>query len=165
MAQSDVLTAEEEKRLRAQNIIFDHVFWGAWAGVVPIPIIDWVFISSLQLKMMRELCVEYGIKFERSQARAFIFSLTGGGATAAATVGFSLGKFSPAGIGFAVSLAAVAGASTYAVGNIFLRHLEKGYDLTKLPTREGIKDEYNALLEEGKVMVQSKTKSFINKCN
>ncbi len=79
MAPPDVIKAHEEHHMRAQNIVLDHVFWGVWAGIVPIPLIDLLFMLSLQLKMMREICVEYGIRFDRRQSRAFILALTGGG--------------------------------------------------------------------------------------
>ncbi len=157
MPQYDSITAEEEHRFRANNIIYDHVFWGAWAGIVPVPLIDLLFMTSLQLKMMREICVEYGVKFDLRQARAFLFALTGGGASALATIGLSAGKATPAGVGVGVSLAVLAGASTYAVGRVFLSQLEKAREMSALDANSA-KEEYQELLKEGQEIVRDAAK-------
>ena len=79
--------------------------------------------------MISDLAKQYGQKFSRDSGKAVLGSLLGGTVPAVAgPVAASALKGLPV-IGQAVGAAAmpgVAGASTYAVGKVFIQHFESG---------------------------------------
>jgi uncharacterized protein (DUF697 family) len=118
---------------RAEIIVARAVPWSMGAGLIPVPLADSAAVVALQIKLLRELCELYSKPFADHQARAILASLAGG-ALPAAIAGASLGmflKFVP-GIGTLLGIAtfsATAGATTLAVGKIFIAHFETGGSL------------------------------------
>jgi uncharacterized protein (DUF697 family) len=88
-------------------------------------------VGGFQLRMLKQLSELYGVKFSEHLAKNIIAALVGSiGARAltVATVG-SLIKtlpFAGALIGGVLAMPLIAGASTYAVGRVFVRHFELG---------------------------------------
>lgn len=115
---------------RALAIVRAHVPWAAGAGIVPMPGIDLALISGVQMRMLARLCEEYGVPFRKELARSTIATLLSSlmqyavsGNLAAAAL-----RFIPiAGtlVGFAV-MPAFAAAATFALGKVFITHLESG---------------------------------------
>ncbi|QEP42241.1 DUF697 domain-containing protein [Ectothiorhodospiraceae bacterium BW-2] len=132
---------------RSDHIIYDNIFWSASLGAVPLPGIDLLLVSTIQLKMINQIAMEYGQPFSRYRAKAILGALGGGGAVA----GLSLLKLIPGVVSFGggVSFAIYASASTYAVGKLFQRHFEAGGSLTDFDTAAA-KKELPQLVEEGK---------------
>ncbi len=117
--------APDLKELPAQNIVRRYMVWSAGAGLVPVPFLDMVAITALQLQMLKKLCELYGMDYAEHRAKAAVTSLIGG--VHAGLIAGSLMKLVPI-IG-ATSLAAlpvVSGAITYAVGRVFIRHFASG---------------------------------------
>lgn len=118
-----------DREAHAEATIRKYVYSSAGVGVVPIPVLDFAAVLGIQLKMVANLARLYEMKFSRSRGKALIGALVGGavpvmGAPAAASavksvpvVGQTLG---------AVTMPAFAGASTCAVGKVFVRHFESG---------------------------------------
>lgn len=118
---------------KAQEVIKHNVAWSAGAGMVPVPGLDLVAITGVQLKMINELCQAYGIPFKKSLARPIVISLIGslGASMLAPVVASTTFKLLP-GIGMLLSgtaLAATSAGITYAVGNLFLDHFKSGGNL------------------------------------
>ncbi len=139
-----------DKDAHASTIIRNHVIWSMGASyVVPLPIADVFAVSALQLDMIRQLCRVYGLDFAETQGKALVTSLTTSAMTKAGAR--SLIKLVP-GIGTIVGGVATAvlnGASTYALGESFKKHLGSGgtfldFDLERL------KKMYNEKFEKGK---------------
>ena len=48
---------------RAQSIVHLNVLWALGVGLVPMPIVDFVGVAGVQLKMLRELAKLDGLGF------------------------------------------------------------------------------------------------------
>ena len=118
---------------QANEIVKKNVAWAAGAGMLPIPGLDFVAVTGVQLKMINELCAVYGCTFKKSLARPIVISLIGslGANMLAPVLASTTFKLVP-GIGMLLSgtaLAATSAGITYAVGNLFLDHFKSGGNL------------------------------------
>jgi len=136
----------------AQNSVLIHASAAFSVGLMPIPVVDLLGISLTQISLVRQLSSIYGVKFSEQLGRSIITALAGGTLSVAAP---SLIKAVPV-VGSmmgAVVMPTVAGASTYAIGRIFIKHFESGGTLLTLdPDR--VRDAYTEELEEGKKVVE-----------
>jgi uncharacterized protein (DUF697 family) len=120
-----------ERLALAERIVKQNVYWSMGCGAVPAPVVDLVGVGGFQLRMLKQLSDLYGVRFSEHLAKNIIAALVGSiGARAltVATVG-SLIKtlpFAGALIGGVLAMPLIAGASTYAVGRVFVRHFELG---------------------------------------
>lgn len=116
---------------RAKAIIQRNVMWSLGAGVVPIPVVDIIAITGVQVNMMKELSELYrkeGFKPKKAKSVVYALLVSLGSVGVGSMVGASLAKLLPA-IGTTlgiISVPIVAGAFTHAVGKVFLMHLESG---------------------------------------
>lgn len=142
--------------LTASNVIKDHVIASVAVGAVPVPLIDVAGIAAIQLRMIRKLSQLYGKPFSDSLSRSVIASLAGSfGGVAAGAIAGSVVKIVP-GIGWMLSMASlpvIAGASTHAVGRVFVEHYEAGGSLHDLDTAK-FKAYYREQFEKGKEMAR-----------
>jgi uncharacterized protein (DUF697 family) len=117
------------KEAEALRIVQSYAGWTAGAGLIPLPVVDVAAVTGVQLKMLHSLSNLYGIPFQRSAAKAVIAALVGGGGSALiAAPATSLLKVIP-GIGSIAGMLAypaLATASTYALGKVFIQHFEAG---------------------------------------
>ncbi|MCB9274844.1 MAG: DUF697 domain-containing protein [Lewinellaceae bacterium] len=137
-----------DKSLRAQEIVKNHVLISMGAGLVPIPILDIAAVTAVQLDMVKNLAQLYGADYSGDFARNLLTTLTG---STLARIGASMIKALP-GIGTllgGVSMSIMSGASTYAVGQTFIRHFSTGASLFDFDTEKG-KASYERYYEEGK---------------
>ncbi|MDE1145031.1 MAG: DUF697 domain-containing protein [Azospirillaceae bacterium] len=123
--------------LLATSEIKDYVVAAVAVSVVPLPLVDVAGITAIQLRMIQKLSELYGKPFTKSLGSSVLASLVGtvGGLAGGLAVG-SLIKAVP-GIGWALSAATLpiaAGASTYAIGKVFVKHYEQGGSLWDLDT-------------------------------
>jgi uncharacterized protein (DUF697 family) len=111
---------------QADKIIKNHIIAAAGIALVPMPLIDIAAITALELRMLKSLTVLYEMEFFEHRGKALIASLVSGLKVGLLTA--SLLKFLPGlgWVGVAAPMAAIAGAITYAVGNIFVQHFESG---------------------------------------
>ena len=115
----------EQKLEKANEIVRNSVGYAMGAGLVPLPLADIAAVSAVQLNMLRQLAGLYQINFMESLGKNCISAVVGG---SLARVGSSLFKFIP-GVGTLlgeISMSAFAGASTYAMGQVFVNHFQKG---------------------------------------
>ena len=132
----------------ADSIIRNHMIWSMGAGFIPVPLVDLVAVSAIQLDMIRQLAKLYEIDFKQTEGKAVISALTG---TGIARLGARAVKFIP-GVGSilgGVTLAVLSGASSYALGEVFKRHFETGGTFLDFdPGR--LKKYYDEKFEKGK---------------
>jgi uncharacterized protein (DUF697 family) len=110
---------------KVDRIVKDHVLWSIGAGLVPLPILDIVAVAAVQLDMLKQLASAYGVPFTESEGKAWVTALAG---NVAARVGANAIKLIP-GLGTllgGVSMSLLAGASTYAMGQVAAGHFERG---------------------------------------
>jgi uncharacterized protein (DUF697 family) len=153
---------DETKALKAQGIVKNYLIGSAAAGFIPLPIADMTVIALIQLKMLHSLANLYEVPFKKELGKSLVASLTGG--VAAAGIGrgtlTSLIKAVPI-VGPAVgaaALPAVAGASSYAVGQVFIQHFESGGTFLDFDP-EKVKGYFAEQFEKGKLVVADLKKS------
>lgn len=145
--------SDMSRALVADNIIKNHVIASVTASVVPVALFDIAAVIAIQLRMMQKLSQLHGQPFSESAGRKIITALAGGvlGYGAGYVVAVSALKVIP-GIGWAIgmmSLPAVAGASTYAVGRSIQKHLEDGGSLLDFSASD-MRAYYKKQFEKGK---------------
>ena len=119
------LTRAALRRIQAQDLIVKYTGLAAASMAIPIPLLDAATELVIQLRMAKKLCQLYEADFTAERARAVITGIVGGlslGALSAA----SLRYVSIAGY-FAGTLpsAGLAGAYTFAIGNLLVDRLEE----------------------------------------
>ena len=147
-------------RARADKIVQDHVLWSIGAGLVPLPILDIVAVTAIQLDMLRQLARLHGVNFSESEGKAWVSALAG---NMVARLGANALKLIP-GIGSVIgglSMSIISGASTYALGQVAKQYYAAG---RKIDTAE-LKRTFTSLLEEAKVRKDQYTKQIQEKVN
>jgi uncharacterized protein (DUF697 family) len=137
----------------ARVVIRHHMLAAMGIGLAPLPLVDTLAVSAVQLLLIRKLALRHGVAFAPGRARGLIASLFGGAGAVSIATGFwfSWVKAVPvvgASVG-AATMPAMAGASTWALGMIFLRHFQAGGTLADFnPLRQG--RAFAASLAEGR---------------
>jgi len=154
----EVEAAENENQLeKANSIVKNRMMWSAGAGLVPIPVLDLVALSGIQLEMLYSISKLYDVPFRRDIGKSIIAALLGSVLPTGMAPGLaSMIKLIPL-IGQttgAVTLSIVGGASTYAVGKIFIQHFEAGGTFLDFKP-EKVKDYFAQLYKEGKTKVST----------
>ncbi|HTE39534.1 MAG TPA: DUF697 domain-containing protein [Steroidobacteraceae bacterium] len=143
-------------QMEALKIVNSYMGWSAGAGLIPLPLIDLAAISGVQLKMIHSLSKFYGIPFSRDAAKSVIGALVGGGSsTVLAAPAASLLKFVPVvgQIAGALTEPALAAATTYALGKVFIQHFETGGTFLNFDpeaVREYYKEQFAVAPQEGR---------------
>lgn len=137
----------------AAEIVHRNVLWTLGACFVPIPAVDLIAITAVQVKMMAELSALYGAPFREGLARKLVVSLmtSVGGLAVGTVIAVSLGKLVPGVgqiLGFA-SLQLFSGAFTHATGRVYIMHLETGGTLLDLDPR-AVRDHFRREFAAGK---------------
>jgi uncharacterized protein (DUF697 family) len=153
------LMVKDFRRLLADQTVKNWSQWATVAGFIPVPLLDLVAISSVQIKMIYDLCKVYDVPFEQRQVRAILSGLAGGGITTVASTAISgtLIKSVPI-IGStlaAVTQPVMSYATTYAVGTIFVRHFESNGTLMSMSI-DAIKSTYQEQVAYAKKMFLKK---------
>ena len=141
----------------ADSIIRNHVILSMGAGFIPLLLADILAVGALQLDMIRQLCRVYNVDFKETQGKAIISALTS--STLARAGARSFIKLIP-GLGTVLGGATVsvfAGASTYAVGEVFKKHFASGGTILDFDT-DRLKKMYQEKFEKGKEMASDLTK-------
>lgn len=142
-----------DREKHAETIIRNHVIWSMGAGLIPVLIADIFAVSALQLDMIRQLCKAYDVDFRETQGKAIVTSLTS--TTLARLTAGSVIKLIP-GVGSivgGVTVSVFAGASTYALGEVFKLHFSKGGTILDFdPDR--LRKYYKEKFEKGKKVVK-----------
>lgn len=141
------------RRARADRVIKKHVIWSTGAGLIPIPVADLAAVTAVQVSMLEELAVTYGVQYSESVLKSFVTALTGG---MAARLGASALKAIP-GLGSViggVSMSVMSGAATYAVGQVARRQFDDSKDLARVDLGKA-KQDYKEAYEQGKEYVSS----------
>jgi uncharacterized protein (DUF697 family) len=132
----------------SDRIIKEHILWSIGAGLVPLPVLDIVAVTAVQLDMLRQLASHHGVPFTEDEGKAWVTALAG---NMVARIGANALKLIP-GVGTllgGVSMSILAGASTYAIGQVAVDHFEKGgtFDSIDMSTARRV---YEQELERGK---------------
>lgn len=138
-----------------EKLLRQHVWGAIGVGCVPIPVVDLAGLAGVQLNLIRKLAQLYGMPFFKEPVRNLLSVLVGSTLPTALAPGVaSFAKIIPF-IGQSVgvlSMSLVGGASTYAVGKVFIRHFASGGTFLTFDA-EHMKSYYHDMFEEGKRVV------------
>lgn len=132
---------------KSNEIIRQHVLWSMGAGAIPLPIIDMAAVTGVQLDMLRQISNLYHLDYSENTGKTVISAIAG---STLAKLGSSFIKAIP-GVGAllgGISMSALSGASTYAMGQVFVNHLENGGNWFNFDM-EKAKKEYGENFEKG----------------
>lgn len=134
---------------KAEQTIRNHMIWSMGAGFIPLPLADLFSVSAIQLNLIRRLCKIYEVDFREEEGKAIITALT---SSALAKLGArTMIKFIPVfgSLVGGVTMSVLSGASTYAVGQTFKFHFEKGGTILDIDLNR-LKKDYHNTFEKGK---------------
>jgi uncharacterized protein (DUF697 family) len=142
-----------EQQLTCERIIRNHVLAASGLGLIPIPMASFAAVTGVQLDMVIKISQLYGKSYAETQVRSWITALAGG---TAARLGAEALKIIP-GFGSVLgglSMAALSGASTYAIGKVVARHYEQGGTPENF-NASAFSDYYKEQFRKGKEFVES----------
>lgn len=147
------MSVNQERSKHAESVIRNHILFSMGAGVIPFPVVDIFAVSAAQLDMIRQLCRVYDVDFAETKGKAIVSSLTT--ATLARMGAGSLVKMIPLFGTYlgGVTNAVMAGASTYALGNVFKIHFETGGTILDFDA-DRLKKLYKEQFEKGKKVAE-----------
>lgn len=147
------MSDKTDKDKHASTVVRNHVIWSMGAGMIPVLVADVFAVSAIQLDMIRQLCKVYEVDFSETRGKAIVTSLTS--STLARIGAGSVVKLIP-GVGSllgGVTVSVFAGASTYALGEVFKKHFASGGTILDFdPAR--LKKIYDEKFEKGKKIVR-----------
>ena len=130
---------DDRRLFKANDIVERHANFAAIGGVIPLPLVNVAGVTAIILRMVKSLCIHYGVPYDKGRARTVAVSLAAGTvpSTAALVTSSTLVYFVPGVnlLGLAVSSVA-ASACTRAVGHRFVQHFEAGANLIDFPVIE-----------------------------
>jgi len=140
-----------KKEEKVENILRNHVLASMGVGLIPIPLVDIVALTGVQLNLLRKLAKKYNVPFSKDKVKNLLASLLGSGMSVPlATTLASLVKAVPI-IGQttgALAMPITAGAVTYAIGKVFNQHFASGGTFLNFDPEE-VKEYYSQMLKEG----------------
>jgi uncharacterized protein (DUF697 family) len=120
---------EPNRESAAEAVIKHHMVMAMAGGAIPLPWLDLVAITAVQLDMLKGLAKAYDVQLDAASARVFVTSVTSTlVGSALARLGASAVKIIP-GIGTVaggVTQVVVTGGSTYAMGTLLRRMFRNG---------------------------------------
>lgn len=157
---AEAFETKDYRNLLAKQTVKTWSSWAAAAGLVPMPALDLAAIATVQVKMVYELCKIYDVPYKEERVQ----SVVTGVATSSVTVLLS-GQVSGAVLRFIPYVGPIlstliqptlAFASTYALGQVFIKQFESGQSLGSI-TVESVRDSYNKQTEKAKQLFEKKS--------
>ena len=113
----------------AEALVKRYTLLSLAPSLLPFPLVDAALVSGIQLKMLHGLCKKFDVKFSSELGRSLISALVGAGGSLIFSAGSAqllksvpvIGSF-----GGAIGMATFSGASTWAVGKVFIEHFKTG---------------------------------------
>ncbi len=141
-----------EKTAKADKIVRKYTIGALAVGLVPVPFLDMAALSGIQIKMLHSLANVYEIEFSEELGKSLTGSLLGGGISLSISLNLAnFIKIIPF-LGLAtgmVSMSVFGGASTYAVGKVFIQHFESGGTFLTFDPQQ-VRNHYAKQFEKGK---------------
>ena len=157
---AEAFETKDYRNLLAKQTVKTWSSWAAAAGLVPMPALDLAAIAAVQVKMVYELCKIYDVSYKEE----WVQSVVTGVATSSVIVLLS-GQVSGAVLRFIPYVGPIlstliqptlAFASTYALGQVFIKQFESGQSLGSI-TVESVRDSYNKQFEKAKQLFKKKS--------
>lgn len=148
----------DQAKLDASNaLVKKYMYWSMGAGLLPIPIVDVLSVSGIQIKMLTEISKVYDVKFSKNATKSIIAALLGGISADALSKSYltSLIKAIPiVGVVGSVSMPVYSGATTWAIGKVFIQHFATGGTFLNMDPQK-VKDYFADLYQQGKTIANN----------
>ncbi len=146
------------QRAKVESAINYSMLLSGGVGIVPIPLVDFVGVTAIQLALVKQLSSLYGVEYTASATKRTISAIIGGAVPAFGSVAVaSWVKMIPV-VGSVLGGSAMmllSGASTYAIGRVFATHFEQGGTILDIEARQ-VKEQFKGYYEIGKVKLSRK---------
>jgi uncharacterized protein (DUF697 family) len=142
---------ESPKYFGANKIVNKYILWAMGAGFLPVPWLDMAAVSGVQIKMLNDLSKYYDIKFSENTGKSIIASLIGSISAEYMTRSTITSWFKTIpviGVIGSFSMPIYSGASTYAVGKVFIQHFESGGTFLDFDPQK-VKDYFAKMYKQG----------------
>ncbi len=155
----------EDNHEKSEKIIESAVMLSVGAGILPIPLADLVLVTAIQVDMVRQLATIYNVQVQFTHLESWLNALS---ASLLPQIKTEAIKTIP-GLNRLVggdSIAVLSGASTYAIGQVFVRHFENKGQVSDFRA-ELVQDYLQEEFENGKKVaaaaaaeIEKRTKRF-----
>ncbi len=146
------------KEAKAEQIINDHMGYAMIAGAIPVPLVDVIAVTAIQMDMLKQLAELYEVDFNQERGKSLIASLVGSAiGTSIGRMGASALKAIP-GIGTLLGIGSqviLSGATTFAVGKVFQTHFQNRGNLFDF-NFEAMQNAFEEFLNIGKNVAKEK---------
>lgn len=151
-AETENPNVTEGREARLDKLAKNHILAAMGVGLIPIPLVDLVAVTGIQLDLIKKIAAEYEVPFKQEKVKFIVSSLVGGFfSMGSGIVLSSLVKCIPV-IGQttgAVAMPVISGAATYAIYKVFVRHFESGGTIVDLDPKK-VKDYFAEQFTKGK---------------
>lgn len=117
------------RKAETDRMIKNHTYGSMGIGLIPMPVVDFLALTGIQVKLVHKLSKFYGVPFSKERAKSIISSLVSSFVPVAASGPLSsMVKMIPV-VGQTtggLTMLATGGACTYALGKVFVQHFESG---------------------------------------
>lgn len=152
--------AQSEVEVKADSIINSHLGFAMVAGAIPVPIVDIVAVTAIQMDMLQQLANLYKVDFNNERGKSLVSALIGTAiGTTIGRLGASAVKSIP-GIGTLLGIGSqviLSGATTYAIGKVFQSHFQNNGTLFDFSV-DAMKAKFEEFLNIGKKIAKEKEK-------
>ncbi len=133
----------------ARAIVQRNMYWSMGLSLFPVPFLDLITTTGCQVYMLYELTRYYGVAFDRERGKALVAALVGGLIASSGAAGLSEVFARRFYLLKLLTRPAFAAAVTYAIGMLFIEHLESGGTLLTLDP-EAMRTRFKTLYQEGR---------------
>lgn len=149
---TEIKTSVEVSNESIDKLVNRYMMWSLGVGYVPLPVLDYVALTSMQAKMVYELSKLYEVDFAEERVKTLIGSLLGaalpyGAATPVASLIKLIPGFGTVAGGAAMGL--MGAASTYALASVFVQHFESGGTMLNFNAAK-MRDTFKEKFQQGK---------------
>lgn len=153
--------SNNEVSTQTDVVINTHVGFAMVAGAIPIPIVDIVAVTAIQMDMLQQMSKLYQIDFNDERGKSLVSALIG------TTIGTTIGRFGASavktipGIGTVLGIGSqviLSGATTYAIGKVFQSHFQNNGTLFDFNI-DTMKVKFEEFLNIGKKVAEDKEKT------
>jgi len=121
--------SDPERLLAADELVRNHAMVAAGIGFIPVPVLDGIALTGLQLKLLKSLGDLYGQNFSEEYVKKTIASLINGYVPLQIAPVFASAIKAVPFVGQAagaLSMATLGAGITYGIGKVFVQHFESG---------------------------------------
>jgi uncharacterized protein (DUF697 family) len=152
---------DDGRRAALDRLLRNYVLWAMGAGLIPFPMLDVAAVSALQVDLIKRITEKYRQPVEETQVKAWVGALVGStGARLAADV-LKLIPVVGTVVG-GVTQSVLSGATTYALGKVFIRHFESGGTYLNFDPAQ-FREYFKESLEKGRQYAENLKKKYAEK--